>query len=116
VRAGTVGLLRTGFAQSLVDQAEGQWFDAKREPYRLDDTLQKFELAKDVAAFANTVNGGIIVVGARTRRLHDEDVVQAITEIPLHLVNRGSYRHIIADRVHPQVEGLEIGLVESADA
>ncbi len=111
----TVGLLRTGFAQSLVDQAEGPWFDAKREPYRLDDTVHKFELAKDVAAFANTANGGIIVLGARTRRVNDQDVVRAITEIPLHLVKRGSYRQIIADRVHPQVEGLEIGLVEAAD-
>ena len=111
----TVGLLRTGFAHSLVDQPEGPWFDAKRAPYRTSEETHKFELAKDVAAFANTADGGMIVIGARTRRTDDADIVTAITDVALNLIKPSSYRQIIADRVHPQVEGLDIGLVERAD-
>jgi hypothetical protein len=108
----TVGLVRTGFASALIDQEEGAWLDGKRAPYRLDDDMQKFELAKDVASFANSPGGGLIVIGARTDTTSAGDRVRSITDIPLNLVRPEQYRKVITDRVHPGVEGLEIRTVE----
>jgi Putative DNA-binding domain len=107
----TVGLLQSGFATCLEDQEEGPWLEAKRAPYRLDEDAQKYELAKDVAAFANSDEGGVIVIGARTRTVNGSDVVHKITDVPLELVKRDSYRKIISDRVHPQVENLDVRTV-----
>jgi hypothetical protein len=107
----TVGLLQSGFATCLEDQEEGLWLEAKRAPYRLDEEAQKYELAKDVAAFANSDEGGVIVIGARTRTVNGSDLVQKITDVPLEFVKRDSYRKIISDRVHPQVENVDVRTV-----
>lgn len=111
----TVGLLRSGFAVCLEEQEEGPWLEAKQAPYRLEEDTQKYELAKDVAAFANSDSGGVIVIGARTRIVNGTDVVKKIADVPLGLVKRANYRRIISGRVHPQVENLDVRIVERAD-
>ena len=45
-------LVRGGKAAVLVGQPESSWLDVKQQPYRIDSEKDKFELAKDVAAFA----------------------------------------------------------------
>lgn len=107
-----VELVRTGFASALIDQEEGPWLEGKRAPYQLDQETQKFELAKEVAAFANSTTGGVLVLGARTDSTRSGDIVRSITELPLSLVSPERYRKILTDRVHPGVEGLEVRTVE----
>lgn len=108
----TVDLVRGGRAGALVDQQEGAWFDGKRAPYRLEDETQKWELAKDVASFANALGGGVIVLGAKTRAARDGDVVSEISDIDLTLIPMPSYRGIIMARVHPAIERLELLTVD----
>jgi hypothetical protein len=47
---------------------EGTWLEGKSKPYLLSEEPQKWELAKDVASFANAEAGGLIVIGVRTER------------------------------------------------
>ncbi|MEN0014932.1 MAG: hypothetical protein AAGC46_16300 [Solirubrobacteraceae bacterium] len=63
------GLVAGGHARALVGMNEGTWLDGKAEPYPLGDPVGKWELAKDVAAFATAV-GGLIVIPARPRSTH----------------------------------------------
>jgi hypothetical protein len=108
----TVDLLQAGHAAALIKQPESVWLDGKRAPYRLNEESQKWELAKDVAAFANAASGGVIVIGARTSSTRDGDVVEAITEIDLSMIRTQSYRPIIMNRVHPTIEGLVVRTVD----
>jgi hypothetical protein len=59
--------LAAGRPERLIGARKCAWLDAKGQPYQLDQPRSAAELAKDVAALANT-GGGVIVVGLRTRR------------------------------------------------
>jgi hypothetical protein len=61
------GRFSLGHAKVLIGQREGSWFDGKSAPYQLTTEEQKWELAKDVGAFANSETGSLIVVGAKTQ-------------------------------------------------
>jgi hypothetical protein len=63
--ASALALIRSGRADLLFGQPEGEWLDAKRLPYALAQDEQKYELAKDAAAFANG-GGGLVVLGLAT--------------------------------------------------
>jgi hypothetical protein len=53
---------------SLIGMQEDAWLEAKgSHPYDFDTPEGRYELAKDVAAFANGT-GGIVIVGLRTTR------------------------------------------------
>lgn len=72
-------IIVSGSARLLLGHAESQWLEAKGVPYRLADpdpavrAEQAWELAKDVAAFANSETGGLILLGATTRDQGDGD-------------------------------------------
>ena len=51
----------------LVGEVETTWFDAKDQPYDIDTDIGKRELARDVAAFANS-GGGVVIIGLRTAK------------------------------------------------
>jgi hypothetical protein len=107
-------LVRSGHAATLIEQQEGPWFDAKGAPYALKTDANKWELAKDVASFANSEHGGLILLGARTKPGRDGDVVQAVTDFDLKLVDAAAYRRILTSRVHPRVEGLEVRTIPTS--
>src|SRR5438552_2652396 len=79
----------------LVGTVESDWVDFKEQPYDLSTPAGKWELAKDVAAFANQ-QGGCIVLGVRTEKSDQErrDVATAIHEIPKGLIDRSRYRDV----------------------
>ena len=53
--------------ERLIGEIEGQFFDAKGQPYRFDSGSDaKREFAKDVSAFANA-SGGYIFIGFQTQ-------------------------------------------------
>lgn len=86
----------------LPGTAEGDQIDFKAAPYELGQDRHKWELAKDVAAFANK-NGGAIVIGVETQR-HAHDVVDAATSVrPVAKATVGpdQYRSVIGSWVHP---------------
>jgi hypothetical protein len=103
----TKRLLDAGLSEALVGQPEGEWLDAKRAPYRLDEEGQEFELAKDVAALANA-EGGLIIIGMKTRNKGDGDVIAAVNGCQLSDVPRRRYVGVLERKVFPAVAGVEI--------
>lgn len=93
----------------LIGQVETVWFDAKDQPYDIETDAGKRELAKDVASFANS-SGGLIVVGARTAKSaeHFADEVVKIRPMERQLLDPGRYSDVVTDWVFPSVEGFEI--------
>jgi len=93
---------------SILGTAESEQIDFKEAPYQLDSPRQRWELAKDVVAFANA-RGGIIVFGFRTSRAENHLVDTASQHRPIQkgLVNWSSYRDVIASWVCPGITGLE---------
>lgn len=99
-------LTRPDFAPML-GATEGQDLDFKLAPYALDATKGKWELAKDVAAFANA-SGGCLVIGVREEQQahHVAAVAAEICRVPKVRVNVSRYRDLLAERIVPAVEGV----------
>ena len=114
-RQRVVELVRAGFARAVVELAEGPWLEGKGKPYRLGEEAQKWELAKDVASFANAEGGGVIVIGARTERKERGDVITIVKDIPLDMIDAERYRRVIRTWVRPFVEGLEVRGIDHGD-
>jgi hypothetical protein len=110
--ATVVDLLRAQRPELLVGQPETVWFEAKQAPYRLDDPLQRIELAKDVAALTNQREGGLLVIGLATRKRRDVDVVAGVRPQPMELLSARRYRLILDRWVYPPPEELVIEAVE----
>lgn len=101
--------LGAGDFQKILGTPEGQDIDFKKAPYHLADPKHKWELAKDVAAFANA-RGGLIVIGVGTD-LHPNNVVETASGI--HAVRKDverfeTYTDIIRGAVHPVVRGVKL--------
>ena len=109
-------LLATGYGKALEGAAEGPWLDGKSAPYQLGrgrPDPAAWELAKDVASFANA-SGGLIVIPARERAEHGKAILDQIGDMPLADVNPQRYRNLIAEHVFPLLEDLDIGIAETA--
>jgi hypothetical protein len=95
---------------SLIGLQEDAWLEAKSgTPYNLDTPEGRYELAKDVAAFGNGT-GGIVIVGLRTTR-HATSQTDEITGYDLcsqATFNVTQYGSLIAEYVHPALEGLAV--------
>lgn len=109
-------LLASGEFGLLLGTVENSWFDAKDQPYATATDVGKRALAKDVASFANT-DGGVILIGARTARseLHVGDEVVEIRPLKQQLVDITQYRDILADWIVPPVERLEVVWIAKHD-
>jgi hypothetical protein len=103
-------IIETAGFDKLVGEVEGQFFDAKSQPYRFGDGAgAKREFAKDVAAFANTT-GGIIIIGLHTKTgpLHTGEEIDEVRPIPGALFDPDQHRKILAEWLFPQPAGVEI--------
>jgi hypothetical protein len=105
-RETTLDLLRSGRVDVLLGQPENDWLDFKREGYARTDR-GKLELAKDVAAFANAA-GGILMLGVATTKAGHLETASAIMPCLPASISVNSYRAILARRVHPPPEHLEM--------
>lgn len=103
-------ILDSGRFAELVGLDEDTWLEAKgRNPYDLNSPGGRYELAKDVSAFANA-DGGFLIVGLTTQvlletkaeRITGQDLcTQAEFEV-------GRYLGVIKENVHPEIKNLEI--------
>jgi hypothetical protein len=103
-------LVRGGAAHLLIGQEEGNWFDAKLLLY--DDTFTgQLSLAQDVARFCNAEDGGLILIGAKTKHIPGGEVVKGVrgVEPPLGIVAR--YSGILDRHLYPLPAGLRIDVV-----
>lgn len=89
-------------------------FEAKGcTPYNFDNANDRYELAKDISAFANS-QGGFLVIGLKTEQLIEENT-DKISELDLldeATFNISSYQGIIKENIYPEINGLKIGFVK----
>jgi len=93
----------------IVGCPEGHELDFKRAPYQLHTKKGKWELAKDIAAFANAA-GGLLVVGIRAERQEAQlgELAAEVRPVRKDLVDADQYRDVISSGITPAVEGLEL--------
>jgi hypothetical protein len=106
-------LVRAGRAQALIGQPEASFLDAKRQPYPLSTDAQKWEMAKDVAAFVNAGREALIVLGISTTSTTSGDVLAAPHLFELASFDVVAARGILRDRIVPLLQDVEIDVVES---
>jgi len=113
-RSIALDLLAAGRWDLFRGQPESAWLEAKGEPYDHLGANWQFELAKDVASFANSPEGGIIVLGMTTDDRGDGDTIRGYKEFDLDRVRRQAYRNHVAQRVYPRVTGFDIHRIEGS--
>ena len=69
-------------ATDLLGVPECDWLDVKSGIYQLDDPAKAEELVKDVAGFANSRAGGLLLVGFSTRKEHDREIIEKLRPVP----------------------------------
>ena len=96
-----------GGFETIRETPESGWVDFKHAPYYLEKKSQKLELAKDVSAFANA-QGGVIVIGIKTRRLGTEriEVADELTPVRIDMVDCGRIRDVVRQYVYPPIDEL----------
>jgi Schlafen, AlbA_2 len=91
----------------FVGTAESAFLDVKSGLYRLDDPGGVAELVKDVAAFANS-DGGLLLVGFLTRLDGGREIIEELKPVPASLVDTDRYRKLVRERVQPHIRNLSI--------
>jgi len=104
--------LHRGDLEALLGERECAWLDVKSGIYPLSQPKGPEELAKDVAAFANTPHGGLVVVGYTTRKEHGEEIVDALSLLPRKLVDCGQHLQVIATRVLPALREVTVEWID----
>jgi hypothetical protein len=106
--ATTLDLLKARQWDLLKGQPESDWLDVKSKPYDQADKTWSYELAKDVAAFANSPAGGMVVLGMTARDDGDGEVITGYKEFVLDEVRSSTYRKHVAQRVYPRLRGFQV--------
>jgi predicted HTH transcriptional regulator len=97
----------------LIGRVEDEWLEAKGlNPYDLDSPPGRYELAKDVSAFANN-SGGFIVIGVTTAVNQDQqtETITAITPFPQGAFQAHRYISIVEECIHPNIENFRAAWV-----
>ena len=115
-RRAVADLVRGGFAELLVGQPEGNWLDAKSEEYDLTATRGKISLAQAVARFANAEEGGLIVIGAKAKRIPGGEEIREIRGVaPRQTDTQSLYLRVLDRHLYPPVLGIRIDLIPTRD-
>lgn len=107
-------MIQLGQAQALLGLQETEWLEVKSSAYELkniDEIIWKHELAEDVAQFANTDIGGLLLIGFRTKRKSGVDTIEKITPAPLNEKRLQIYRDVLRRKIHPPISQLLIEAV-----
>ncbi|XVU24208.1 AlbA family DNA-binding domain-containing protein [Actinoplanes sp. CA-054009] len=91
----------------FVGTPESAALDVKSGVYQLDDPSGAAELIKDVAAFANS-RGGLLLVGFGTRVDDGREIIDEVKPVPARLVDVDRYRKLVRDRVRPLIRELTV--------
>lgn len=110
---GAHALLLMGRAEVLLGQPESAWLEAKRKGYGLQySEVEKYEYARDLASFANSESGGILIVGIATATdASGTDIMVEVTPCKTGSLNAQIYAHVAHSKIVPPIEGLEISRV-----
>lgn len=108
--------LRAKNVEALIGLEECGWLDVKSRPYMTDKGAHhKEELVKDVAAFANTSTGGLLLIGFTAVKDNAVETITEVTPVMRTLVNTDTYSKLIDERVFPQVQDLELNWIDCGE-
>lgn len=112
-----VELLRLGGAGRLIGMRESDWLEAKRPPYEMrgEKDEWKLELLLDVTSFANSDQGGVIVVGVATKNIGGSDIVVKLHPLPRNPGRAQRYHDVLSAGAAPLIDGLLIESHEHED-
>lgn len=99
----------------LLGVPECGWLDVKNGIYELDNPAKSEELAKDVAGFANSPSGGLLLVGFSTRKMHDREIVDKVRPVGRAQVDLDRHRKLIRERVIPPPRGVIVDWIDCGD-
>ncbi|MGH8951943.1 MAG: hypothetical protein ACRDX9_11005 [Acidimicrobiia bacterium] len=104
--------LRAGRPDLLLGQYESVVLECKSTGYDLSSAADKIEFGQDVARFANSDRGGILVLGLKTKSDTKGDRIVSVHPLPS--APKASRYHKILDRmIFPPVEGLTVEAVSA---
>lgn len=106
---GAYSIVLSGRPEILIGQPESDWLEVKRENYGLSDRRQKYEMACDVAAFANSRLGGILVIGIESQKdANGVDVLTRVRPVKAGSVNIQQVGQILSSLIVPPIGGLKV--------
>jgi hypothetical protein len=106
-------LIRGGHAHVLIDQPEGHWLDVKSQHYDLETDHGQISLAQAVTRFCNAEQGGLVVVGMRTKRVPGGEEIRGLCSVPADRRMLRRYEQAIEHRVYPPIDNMAIELIAS---
>ncbi|WP_073706282.1 hypothetical protein [Glutamicibacter sp. 0426] len=109
-------LIRGGHVKALLGQPEGDWLEAKRQHADLDSEVGKIRLAQWVAQFANSPEGGVVVLGLSTKNQGNGDVITKITPLPRVPGIRRKYVQVLDNKVIPPIENLAVEVIAHGES
>lgn len=109
-------LLRERRYADVIGCPESARLDFKEGWYRLGEDREKWELAKDVAAMANS-SGGFVIRGVATvkRSTAEEETASEVKPIPAAEVDLERHRSIVQEWTYPLVRGVDFSWYPSGD-
>lgn len=114
-RESAADLIRGGAGRLLEGQPEGSWLEAKSQEYDLTTTRGSIALAQAVARFCNAENGGLIVVGAQTKKTVGAETISKMRGVSARTGRPARYQQVINDRVYPPPFALRIEQLDAGD-
>ena len=106
-------LILGGRPDLLIGSPEGAWLDVKSHHYDLTTNLGKISLAESVSRFANSEEGGIVVIGMDTKRIPGGEIIRSVRPVPFDTATIRRYRQVIENRIFPFPDGLKIQTTET---
>jgi predicted HTH transcriptional regulator len=110
-------LIEAGELDRLIGCVESAVFEAKgSRPYDFSQAFGRWELAKDVASFANS-DGGFIIIGLVHDQLPEQDTdrVSALDLIEESTFESSRYKGIVNEYVDGKISGLQVKWVQNKD-
>lgn len=103
-RSTVIEALAANRPEDLIGLAESSVVDFKSTPYAVDTDRGKFELCKDVAAFANA-QGGLLVLGVETEKDADQalEIVKALHPFSQNRADVHRYIDILNEYLRPRL-------------
>lgn len=104
-------IVRAGQSEALLGQTENQWLEIKSEHFYPETPKGKFRFLRSVVQFANTDEGGILLLGAKTESRSGVDVIEKITPLPRSQETskrKEQYKSALTDAVFPPIKNLSI--------
>ena len=114
-RESVADLIRGGAGHLLEGQPEGDWLEAKSQEYDLRTPDGKISLAEAVARFCNAEYGGLIVIGAHTKKVPGQEIIRKVRGVTALPGRAARYWQVLNEHLYPPPTGMRIEQLDAAD-